>query len=326
MRGRKALTSALCVLLLIVCARAAGEEPYPILRVTETGSRTDAYRTETWSRTLEYDERGLVIFAEVSGRGRTDGYLFYYQFDMRGNPKTVTVADAAESSARRTVTHRIANVYDGDALVSSEGPDIWGVIAWPELAGHFAGFRNASISGGGIVREYRDGLCVRERVGIGGNDADYREELREYSGGRLSRTVAVTVLGGIETAREETDYRPDGLPARIVRAGRDGTVRTVYVYADGTDGDGFPCLLGRIDPGASEGVAEDEIAAVTVRARMNGEGRLRTVRFLRDGRVYLREDYDSRGSLVFRDAALGPGAGMNGSDVFETMDISYLYR
>ena len=275
---------ALCALLLAASLfPAAADGVFPIARIIETSMETwrqDAGPGQRFDlRVRTFDERGLVTAMSITaGASETVSYRFFYEFDVRGNPKTITVTDAAEDARGRTVTHRLETVYDGDRVVSVTGPDIWG-IPLPLLIGDFTGYADAEIRGGTMTFGNAGGRRVLERVPFGSDPFPYAETRREYEGGRPVRAVDAIVWSDREDRTERT-FRPDGLPETVLEVRGEARCLFAFTYEPGTDGSGLPCLIGHPDPARCENAPESILAAYTILGRLGPDGRLASVREL----------------------------------------------
>lgn len=245
---KKSGPAILCALLLLaVCLTAAAEEPvYEIRRITTSLLWDDGVSTQSETGVTEYDERGLVTSVTTDAHGLTARYNFFYTFDQHGNPKTITVVDAEENSSRRTVTHEIQTEYEGTRVVSVSGPVIWGIPLY-DIIGEYIGYRSAIISDSALTCQNQDGHCVMQRTRLGLSQDRYAEQQWEYRDDRLVRSAFVESMNEIGQSGIETFYRPDGLPESMVQTYGGTVIRGDFVYAEGLDDEGTPCLTAHAD-------------------------------------------------------------------------------
>ena len=278
-------------LALLALASAGCAEPLPPASVTETLMTFDGYVQVTESRTCAYDERGLLTAMELQTGERPVSCRFYYEYDVRGNPKTCTVVTGEDTSARRAVTLTLRREYEGDVLTAVRGESAPEAELWRILE-RFTGCADAEVDDGVTLRQYRTGLCVRERTAVGDPEGDsFQEVLREYEGDRLVRETTLTTLDGAETFRRDVICRPDGLPASVTTAAGGSRSELVFAYAPGTDEEGLPCQVG-----TPEGASAEE-SPVRVLGYFGSDGRLRRL-ILADGNRFTAVSFDSLGRPV----------------------------
>ena len=299
---RKPILSLLCFLaLLSTCLPAIAEqEPFEIRRITKAVIQNDGDSAQSETGITEYDERGLVTSAEIDSSSMTAHYNFFYEYDVHGNPKTVMVVDAEENSTQRTVTHELQTEYSGDAVVSVSGPVIWGMPLY-NIIGEFIGYRNATISDSSSVLRNQDGHLVSQRTQLGHQDR-YIEQQWEYDGDRLVRQSTTEFYADSEQNRNETIYRPDGLPELFIQTVGEIVTRGEVTYEDGLDEDGIPCLIGRVNYTSTAEI--DNSSQFMVRGYLFEDGSVETRIQKSDdnGFIYLAVNRnDSHGNLVYRE-------------------------
>ena len=295
------LSLLLFLVLLCACFPAIAEqEPFEILRVTQTVIYEYGYSVQSETSVTEYDEKGLVTSAEIISSSTITHYNFFYEYDMRGNPKTVTVVDAEENSTQRTVTHKLETEYNGYEVVSVSGPVIWGLPLY-SIIGHFTGYRNATISDSGTVCRNQDGHLVISRTLLA-DSYGYIEQQWEYDGDHLIREATVDFWYGSEGMRSENYYRSDGLPDSYVEINGAIVTRDEYVYEDGLDADGIPCFIGRVNHTST--AVNDTTSEYIIRGYLFEDGSVETRIQKSDdnGFIYLAVNRnDSHGNLVYRE-------------------------
>ncbi len=303
---KKSILTILCVLVLLaVYLPVSAEEPvYGIRRITKSTLWDDGVSTQYETGITEYDERGLVTSMAIDSAGMTGHYNFFYEYDLRGNPKTITVVDAEENSRQRTVTHEIRTEYDGDRVVSVSGPVIWNISLY-DIVGEYVGYRSATISDSTYVCRNLDGHCVMRRYALGVGLDRYMEQQWEYRDDRLVRSATVEYWSDIEQSRIETFYRPDGLPERMVQTFGDTIIRGEYDYAEGLDEDGIPCLISHFEYTSTAEI--DPGSQVTVWGHLNEDGSMATRTQASDntGMLYsVLTRYDSHGNQVYQESIM----------------------